>query len=92
LTISLFSAILLLVKTIVLNPAAAKALDKMASPVREQLTAALHHYALTGNGDVKAMVGTPTVRLRTGDYRIIFDETKDIIVVLALGNRREIYR
>ena len=38
------------------------------------------------------MVGTPTVRLRIGDNRVIFDETANEITVFAIGNRREIYR
>ncbi|UCI05060.1 type II toxin-antitoxin system RelE family toxin [Mesorhizobium sp. B1-1-8] len=79
-------------KTIVLAPAAAKALDKMSESARVQITEALHAYAMHGTGDAKAMVGTPTVRLRSGDYRVIFDEAATTITVLALGNRREIYR
>ena len=47
---------------------------------------------MTGRGDTKAMVGTPTVRLRIGDNRVIFDETANEITVFAIGNRREIYR
>lgn len=42
--------------------------------------------------DTKAMTGTPTVRLRVGDDRIIFDETAATITVLAIGHRRDIYR
>ena len=49
-------------------------------------------YATAGIGDSKAMTGTPTVRLRIGDFRVIFDETATSIHILALGNRREIYR
>lgn len=79
-------------KTIVLSPAAAKALDKLSEATRAQITEALHAYAMHGTGDAKAMVGTPTVRLRSGDYRVIFDETSTTVTVLALGHRREIYR
>jgi mRNA interferase RelE/StbE len=31
-------------------------------------------------------------RFRVGDYRIIVDVEEDMIVVLAVGHRREIYR
>ncbi len=79
-------------KTIVLSASAARALDKMTASVRAQVTEALHAYAMTGAGDTKAMTGTPTVRLRSGSYRVIFDETATTIHVLALGDRREIYR
>ena len=79
-------------KTIVLSPGAAKAFDKLPPSARRQLSEALYAYAMHGIGDTKAMVGTPTVRLRSGDFRIIFDEDATRIVVLALGDRREIYR
>jgi mRNA interferase RelE/StbE len=64
----------------------------MPVAAQEQVSQALHAYAMTGRGDAKAMVGTPTVRLRVGDNRVIFDETKNEIIVFAIGNRREIYR
>jgi mRNA interferase RelE/StbE len=78
--------------TIALNPSAAKALDKIAEPQRSQIAGALHAYALGKPGYTKAMTGTPTGRMRVGDYRVIFDETSTLITVLAIGHRREIYR
>jgi mRNA interferase RelE/StbE len=80
------------VKMIVLQPSAARALDKLPADVRTRLEQALTTYALSGQGDAKAMVGTPTVRLRIGDFRIIFDESAEIIRVLVIGHRRDIYR
>lgn len=77
---------------IILNPGAARALDRLDAPVRSRITQALHDYALSGRGQVRQMAGTATRRLRVGDYRIIFDETEDSLTVLALGHRREIYR
>ncbi len=79
-------------KSIVPNPAAAKALDELPDDVRTRITDALHTYANDGTGDTKAMRGTPTVRLRFGYYRVIFDETATTITVLALGHRKDIYR
>jgi mRNA interferase RelE/StbE len=29
--------------------------------------------------------------LRVGDWRVIFDETRDTIIVIAVGHRREVY-
>ena len=80
------------VKTIVLSPGAAKAFDKLTLSAQLQCSDALNAYAMQGVGDTKAMVGTPTVRLRSGDFRIIFDEEVTRIVVLALGHRKDIYR
>lgn len=82
----------MLVKTVVLNPAAARQLDKLTTDVRDLLAGALNAYALGRPSDTKAMTGTPTVRMRVGDYRVIFDETATTITSLALGHRREIYR
>ena len=79
-------------KTIVLNPSAARALDRLPAAIRQRIADALHSYAIDGSGDTRAMRGTPTVRLRVGDYRVIFDETDETITVLALGHRRDIYR
>lgn len=79
-------------KTIVLMPSAAKGLDRISEPNRTAVTEALAAYALGKLSDTKAMTGSPTVRMRVGDYRIVFDETASRIVVLAVGHRRDIYR
>ncbi len=57
-----------------------------------QLSDAPYDYAMSGIGDTKAMVGTSTIRLRGGNFRIISDEEASHIVVLAIGDSREIYR
>ena len=31
-------------------------------------------------------------RFRIGDYRVIFDLEEDVIVILSVGHRREIYK
>lgn len=51
----------------------------------------LHRYAATGAGDVKALAGRSGMRLRVGDYRIVFVETSESISVRAVGHRRDIY-
>jgi mRNA interferase RelE/StbE len=79
-------------KTIVLQPSAARALDRLPAETRSRIGTALVTYALNGSGDIKRLVGTQTVRLRVGEFRVIFDETPDRILVLVLGNRRDIYR
>jgi mRNA interferase RelE/StbE len=79
-------------KTIVLQPSAARSLDKIAEPFRSKIADELAAYALGKPCDTKAMKGLPTVRLRIGDYRVIFDEDQTTISVLAVGHRREIYR
>jgi len=41
--------------------------------------------------NVKALRGTHALRLRVGDYRVIFTEELVVLDILAIGHRREIY-
>jgi mRNA interferase RelE/StbE len=41
---------------------------------------------------IKRLKGDPALRLRVGDWRIIFDASPSEIVVLAVGHRRDVYR
>ncbi|MHA1111584.1 MAG: type II toxin-antitoxin system RelE family toxin [Promethearchaeota archaeon] len=44
--------------------------------------------------DVRKLKGTPFYRLRVGDFRVIFEIQKNelIILILSLGNRKNIYK
>lgn len=78
-------------KPIAYTSAALKALAKLPKAARLDVLAKLERYAQTGAGNTKALVGRPGVRLRAGDYRVVFIETATEIEVFAIGNRREIY-
>ena len=43
-------------------------------------------------GDVKTLQGKIGYRLRVGDYRIIFDNIENIIVIRLIGNRGQRYK
>ena len=80
--------------TVELRPRARKALHK---PVARRLTAAL--LALSTDprpAGVKTLTGTsePLLRLRVGDYRIVYltEDDRLVVLVLALGHCRESYR
>jgi mRNA interferase RelE/StbE len=75
------------VKTIVLTLSAAKDLDALPRDGREQVEAGLHRYAMTGQGDVKALPGRAGYRLRVGSYRVIFDEDATTILAIYIGRR-----
>jgi hypothetical protein len=47
----------------------------------------LHRYAMTGQGDVKALQGRDGYRLRIGSYRVIFDEDATTILAIYIGRR-----
>ena len=78
-------------KRIAYTVAATKQRRKLAADVRDRLAGKLASYAETGTGDVRALVGRPGARLRIGDWRIVFVETTDEILAVAIGHRREIY-
>jgi mRNA interferase RelE/StbE len=64
---------------------------KLSPDVRSRIDKRLIEFATTGHGDVKRLKGRDGVRLRVGDWRVIFYEDQGTIVVAAVGNRREIY-
>jgi len=70
------------VKTIILTLGAAKDIEALPRDGREQVEAGLHRYAITGQGDVKALQGRDGYRLRIGSYRVIFDEDASTILRL----------
>ncbi|HUC16445.1 MAG TPA: hypothetical protein VMA37_02025 [Acetobacteraceae bacterium] len=74
-------------KTIILTPSAAKDLDALPRDAREQGEAGLSRYAMTGQGDVKALQGRDGFRLRIGSYRVIFDEDATTILAIYIGGR-----
>lgn len=74
-------------KTIVLTPSAAKDIDALRQDAREQVQTALHRYAMTGQGDVKALQGRDGCRLRIGGYRVIFNEDASTILAIYIGRR-----
>jgi mRNA interferase RelE/StbE len=48
-------------------------------------------FAETGVGDVKALKVRPRMRLRSGDWRVLFTIKANTITIHAVGHRRDIY-
>ena len=44
-----------------------------------------------GVGDVKKLQGRGGLRLRVGDFRVIFYTEDQTLIVVAVGDRRDIY-
>ena len=80
-------AILSPMKTIILTLGAAKDLDALPRDAREQVEAGLHKYAVTGQGDVKALQNRDGYRLRIGSFRVIFDQDASTILAIYIGRR-----
>jgi len=78
-----------------LRPAALKALRKIDPHDRGRVQGAI---ALLGQDPrppgAKALQGRPGLRVRVGNYRIIYTVQGDVllIVVVTLGHRKDVYR
>jgi mRNA interferase RelE/StbE len=79
------------VKSVDYTGVAARQRAKLDAKVRARIDAKLEAYARTGQGDVKRLTGREGVRLRVGDWRVIFYEEGGAVIVAAVGHRREIY-
>lgn len=81
---------------ITLAPAAARQLRKFDPQVRRRIQAALELLSSDPRppAAIKLVGGAGEWRVRTGDYRIVYDIADDqlVVLVLRMGHRREIYR
>lgn len=79
-----------------LAPAALRQLRKLEPVARRRVQAAIELLSEhpRPNGAKKLTGGAGEWRVRTGDYRIVYDIHDDILMILvvAVGHRREIYR
>jgi mRNA interferase RelE/StbE len=78
-------------KDISFTAAATRQWLKLSADIRKRIDAKLIVYATDGSGDVKRLKGRAGCRLRAGDWRVIFIEDKASIIIVAVGNRRDIY-
>ena len=78
-----------------LAPAAARQLRKFEPPVRRRIQAVLELLASEPRprSATQLVGGSGEWRVRTGDYRIIYEIHDDqlLLLVLRMGHRREVY-
>ena len=79
------------VREIAFTSAAVRQWRKLTVVTRAQIDVKLTAFAETGAGDVKALKGVAGMRLRVGDWRVLFTIKADIITIHAVGHRRDIY-
>jgi len=67
---------------------------RLDKPTAMRILSALHRFAESGTGDVKALQGNAEeLRIRIGDYRLFFVYTGDeTIEIRRVHHRREAYR
>jgi mRNA interferase RelE/StbE len=81
---------------VALAPAAARQLRKFDPQVRRRLQAAIELLAIEPRppAATRLVGGAGEWRVRTGEYRIVYEIQDDRLIVLvpSVGHRREIYR
>ena len=82
--------------TVVLKPAAERALKKIAQPTLRRIAKAIDNLGTDPRpSGATALQGEPgLLRIRVGDYRIIYVVRDRVLTVLVvtIGHRREVYR
>lgn len=78
------------------TPHALKDLKKLSPEVKKRIVRKLEFFIASSNPltfiEHLTNYEVGSYRFRIGDYRVIFDLEGDILVVLKVGHRREIYR
>lgn len=77
-----------------LRPAAARALRKLDPQVRHRVQGAIALLAHDPRPPgARALQGRAGLRVRIGDYRILYTVADDVllVVVVTLGHRRDVY-
>ncbi len=81
---------------VTLTPAAARHLKRLDAPARRRVQAVIDLLATNPRPPAATMLvgGSGELRVRTGDYRIVYEVRDDVLLVLviALGHRRDVYR
>jgi len=77
-------------------PSAAKVIRKLDKPTARRLLDAIGALAIDPrpSGCIQLKGGDGELRIRVGDYRIVYDVQDDelVVLVLRIGHRREVYR
>lgn len=77
-----------------LRPAAVRALRKLDPPIARRVQGAIALLAQDPRPPTaRALKGRPGLRVRVGDYRIIYTVHDDVllVIVVTLGHRRDVY-
>ncbi len=78
-------------KEIEFTSAAVRQWRKLTPTTRAQIDLKLRTFVETGIGDVKALKGAAGMRLRSGDWRVLFTVKANTVTIHAVGHRRDIY-
>lgn len=78
---------------IVLSSRAEKELHKLEKGVQVRVLAVLERIRIRPELHLQKLVGSDSYKVRIGDYRAIvdLDKTKQVLFVLRVGHRRNVY-
>jgi len=82
-------------KTITYRKSALKVLQRMPRPEAQRLQGKIKAYAsdpASQRNNVKALKGSDYIRLRVGSWRVIIDECGDVLDIINIGARGDIYQ
>ena len=74
------------------KPRAIKDCKKIEKKLLKNIFSKIELMSNNLEGDVKKLTNfTPEFRLRIGDYRVLFEIEKDIVVIYRVLHRKEVY-
>jgi mRNA-degrading endonuclease RelE of RelBE toxin-antitoxin system len=75
------------------SPQARADIRAIDQPAAIRILESIDRYLVRGAGDVKQLQDRPELRLRVGDYRVLFEPRGDAVIeVKRARHRREAYR
>lgn len=69
---------------------ALKFLKRQSKSIQKRIIGAIEE--LPFKGDIKRLKGLSIYRLRVGDYRILFDVNYNVIDIIKIDNRGQVYK
>jgi mRNA interferase RelE/StbE len=78
-----------------IKPSAVKELEKVPSPDRQRIVIRIQNLAMDPRPPgVEKLTGQNRYRVRQGNYRIVYEivDAELVVLVVRVGNRREVYR
>lgn len=82
-------------KSVAYSRSALKVLGRMPTNLAKRIRGKIEQYAADPRSqanNVKALSGSPFIRLRVGDWRVIMDDQGNVLAVLEIGPRGDIYK
>ncbi|MCM2443122.1 type II toxin-antitoxin system RelE/ParE family toxin [Agrobacterium vitis] len=81
-------------KKIAYSKSSLKVLRRLPTNEAKRITQKIEQYASDPQSmanNVKALTGSPYIRLRVGDWRVIMDDQGSVLEILKIGPRGSVY-